>query len=214
MTKILQALAEEELTALQKQTIADYHNTADSFWAGTKDHDVSQNVEALLRNIEGTAPFKILDFGCGPGRDLMAFKQLGHHPTGLDGCPNFVEMAKAHADCPVWLQNFLELDLPDGEFDGVFANASMFHVPTQELSRVLGELKASLKTRGILFCSNPRGPDLERFSRERYGAFLSYETWFDFVTQAGFQAVEHYYRPQGKPRDQQPWLASVWRKID
>src|SRR4029078_6480124 len=121
------------------------------------DHDVTQNHEALLRAIEGTAPFSILDLGCGPGRDLQFFNSLGHTPTGLDGCDAFVEMARALVDCEVYHQDFLELRLPAARFDGIFSNASLFHVPTAHLPRVLGELHATLKPRGVLFCSNPRG---------------------------------------------------------
>src|SRR5215471_17662383 len=99
----------------------------------------------------------LLDFGCGPGRDLAYFRSLGHEVTGLDGCAAFVEAARARTGCEVWQQDFLRLALPSERFDGVFANASLFHVPTQELPRVLGELRAGLKPRGVLFSSNPRG---------------------------------------------------------
>src|SRR5271156_4692346 len=51
-------------------------------------------------------------------------------------------MARVHSGCQVWQQDFLELDLPDGYFDGIFANASLFHVPSQELPRVLLDHKA------------------------------------------------------------------------
>jgi SAM-dependent methyltransferase len=66
-------------------------------------------------------------------------------------------MARTQSACEVWQQDFLKLDLPDNYFDGVYANASLFHVPSQELPRVLLELRASLKPGGALFSSNPRG---------------------------------------------------------
>jgi trans-aconitate methyltransferase len=109
-------------------------------------------------------------------------------------------------------QDFLHLSLPKARFHGVFANASLFHVPTQELRRVLVELWDSLVPRGVLFCSNPHGGDKEGFSGQRYGAFLTLETWRTYVTSAGYSEIEHYYRPAGKPRNEQPWLATVWRK--
>lgn len=207
-------LRPDELAALTARTLAHYEGTAQSFWEGTRGHDVSQNYAALLGAIEGEAPYTLLDFGCGPGRDLAHFRALGHEAVGLDGTLEFVRMAREGTGCEVLHQNFLALSLPAGRFDGVFANASLFHVPTQELPRVLGELRAALKPRGVLFCSNPRGLDSEGFSGERYGAFHSFESWSSYVTAAGFAEIQHYYRPEGKPRAEQPWLASVWRKLD
>ncbi len=195
-------------------TLADYESSAEGFRAGTRDHDVSQNIAALLRHIEGTPPFRILDFGCGPGRDLQQFTALGHVAVGLEGAASFVAMARADSGCEVWKQDFLSLSLPDAHFDGVFANASLFHVPGVELARVLDELRLALKPGGVLFSSNPRGNDEEGWSRGRYGAFHSLEGWRRHMTAAGFVELQHYYRPTGLPREQQPWLASVWRRTD
>jgi SAM-dependent methyltransferase len=194
-------------------TIAHYDRHARSFWEGTRDHDVSQNYAALLGAIEGAPPFAILDLGCGPGRDLAWFRAAGHEPVGLDGSRAFVEMARAHSGCEVLHQDFLALDLPEARFDGVFANASLFHVPGRELPRVLGALRAALKPRGVLFSSNPRGNDEEGTSGGRYGCYWSLETWRRIVAAAGFVELDHYYRPPGLPRDRQPWLATVWRKV-
>ena len=120
-------------------------------------------------------------------------------------------MAREHGH-QVWKQNFPELELPDHKFDGVFANASLFHVPSQELPRVLRELRATLKPRGVLFSSNPHGRNEEGWNRGRYGAYLDFDTWQKFMLDAGFLELSHYYRPTGLPRDQQPWLATLWRK--
>jgi SAM-dependent methyltransferase len=207
-----EAKDEASLTEISRPTIAHYEDQAEQFWIGTRDHDVSQNIDALLSEIEGTAPFRILDFGCGPGRDLRAFVERGHAPIGLDGAASFVRMASGHAGVEVWEQDFLALDLPDAAFDGIFANASLFHVPPRELSRVLTELRASLRPRGVLFASNPRGSNEEGWSRGRYGAYHDVEQWGRFASDAGFEEIRHYYRPDGLPRDQQPWLASLWRR--
>ena len=204
--------APDALSTLSARTLAHYDARADAFWAGTRDHDVRQNVDALLSRIAGTPPFSILDLGCGPGRDLATFRALGHEAVGLDGAPRFVAMAHAWSGCEVWQQDFLALDLPAARFDGVFANASLFHVPTAALPRVLRELHATLRPRGVLFASNPRGENQEGWSGGRYGAYHDLPTWRAAVTAAGFVELDHYYRPPGLPRDEQPWLATVWRK--
>jgi len=197
---------------ISRRTLEHYDSRAEDFWQGTRDHDVSQNMDALLRHVEGAAPFTVLDFGCGPGRDLKAFTERGHIAVGLEGSARFAAMAREHSGCQVLQQDFLALELPAARFDGVFANASLFHVPGLELPRVLRELHAALKPRGVLFSSNPRGANEEGWNKGRYGAYHDLESWRRYVVAAGFEELEHYYRPPGLPREQQPWLASVWRR--
>jgi SAM-dependent methyltransferase len=201
-----------DLRAISSGTLAHYDGRAEDFRDGTRDHDVTQNIAALLRHITADPPFAILDFGCGPGRDLKAFTALGHVAVGLDGAARFVEMARADTGCEVWQQDFLALDLPAARFDGIFANASLFHVPRAEVPRVLRELHATLRPGGVLFCSNPRGANEEGWNRGRYGAYHDLENWRALVSDAGFVELEHYYRPPGLPLEQQPWLATVWRR--
>jgi SAM-dependent methyltransferase len=203
-----------DLGLITARTLEHYNQRAAEFWEGTRDHDVKQNIEALLRHLAGAPPLRILDLGCGPGRDLAAFRALGHEPVGLDGSPALAAMAREHSGCEVWEQDFLALQLPAGRFDGVFANASLFHVPSRELPRVLGALHATLKPGGVLFTSNPRGGNEEGWNRGRYGVYHDLAAWRGFLEAAGFAELEHYYRPPGLPLEQQPWLASVWRKQD
>lgn len=205
-------LSKQDLANISATTLGHYERNASSFWQKTRDHDVDQNIDALLRHIEAKPPFSILDFGCGPGRDLKAFADRGHRAMGLDGAASFVTMAHRHSGCEVLHQDFLALDLPDEHFDGIFANASLFHVPAQALPRVLTELRATLKVGGVLFVSNPRGDNTEGWSGARYGSYHDLEAWRAFMNEAGFTELEHYYRPAGLPREQQSWLASVWRK--
>lgn len=206
------SLSPAELVQISALTLRHYQDCAEDFREGTRDHDVSQNIAALLAAIQATVPYQILDFGCGPGRDLRTFSAMGHTAVGLDGCARFVEMARADSGCEAWQQDFLALDLPPERFDGVFANASLFHIPRQELPRVLKQLHATLKPGGVLFSSNPRGENQEGWNGERYGAYHDLANWRVLLNAAGFSELQHYYRPAGLPREQQPWLASVWRR--
>ena len=204
--------ASDILSDTSRRTLAHYEATAAEFQERTRDHDVAENVAALLDAIEGPPPWTILDFGCGPGRDLRTFRDRGHVAVGLDGASAFVAMARASTGCEVWHQDFLALDLPAASFDGVFANASLFHVPSLELPRVMRDLWYSLTPRGVLFASNPRGSNREAWQGACYGVWHDLAGWRTYCTAAGFVEVRHFYRPPGRPRSEQPWLASVWRK--
>ena len=205
-------LDEAGLAALTASTIGHYEHRAEQYRAGTWDHDVRQNLNALLRHIDAAPPYRILDLGCGPGRDLVALAALGHAPVGLDGAERFCQMARAASGCPVLHQDFLALELPPAEFHGVFANAALFHVPVQELLRVIDAVWRTLVRGGVFFASNPHGDNREGWQGERYGSYLDYSRWHAIVSAGGFVELEHYYRPSGEPRHRQPWLATVFRK--
>ena len=205
-------LTAEDLQRIAARTLAHYDQHAQAYWEGTRDHDVTQNIAALLQHVEVPPPFDLLDFGCGPGRDLKAFKALGHRVIGLDGSPRLAALARSNSGCEVLEQSFLALDLPPSHFDGVFANAVLFHVPSEALPQVLRALHSTLKPGGVLFSSNPRGDGQEGWKGDRYGAFYDWQAWSGHVGAAGFEELIHFYRPTGLPIEQQPWLASVWRK--
>jgi SAM-dependent methyltransferase len=201
----------EQLRRISELTIAHYDRSADAYWDGTRDHDVTQNYAALLDAIEGDLPYSILDLGCGPGRDLRYFRSLGHDVVGLDGSMEFVAMAPSYSQCEVLRQDFLAMKLPESRFDGIFANASLFHVGRN--CQGFWRNSAQPCGPGVCFSAQTREENNEEgFSGDRYGCFLDNDTWRDYVTAAGFLQVKHYYRPPGLPRHKQWWLATVWRK--
>lgn len=106
-------------------------------------------------------------------------------------------------------QSFLQLDLPSQRYDGVLANAVLFHVQSQVLPQVL---QACPRPGGVLFRSNPHGDGQEGWNGKRYGAFHGWPTWRALVTAADFDELDHFYRPPGLQIEQLPWLAGVWRK--
>src|SRR2546426_6567404 len=128
-------LKRQDLDDISARTLDHYNRRAEDFWKGTRGHDVSQNIAALLRYIEGEPPFTILDLGCGPGRDLKALAGLGHVAIGLEGSERFAAMAREHSGSEVWRQELFGLDLPGARLAGVFANAGVVHVPRHGLPR-------------------------------------------------------------------------------
>ncbi len=199
-------------------TIAEYQLTSAEYRLGTWDHDVSQNRNSLIAAMpkpKSGGKGKILDLGCGPGRDLVAFKALGYEVIGLDANPIFVEMASQAAGCEVWQQSFSSLDLPASSFEGIFANASLIHVPSAEMEKVLLALHQALSDRGVLLMSMLRG-DQEGFSERptgyRYVTGWEYKTLAPKLLAANFQIINHYYRPPGMPIQDCSWLVILAQK--
>jgi SAM-dependent methyltransferase len=196
-------------------TIAEYQFTAEDYRIGTWNHDVSQNRDALIAAMSKTNG-KILDLGCGPGRDLVAFLKLRYEVIGLDATPAFVEMASKVAGCQVLEQSFLSLDLPSNSFDGIFANASLIHLPSTEMLGVLKHLHQALSDKGVLLMSMVRG-DREGYSERptgfRYVTGWEYETLAPLLIEAQFRIINHYYRPTGMPIEECSWLVMVAQKI-
>lgn len=108
----------------------------------------------------------ILDLGCGSGRDSLMFYDLGYDVTPLDGSEEMCKLAQIHTDLDVLHMDFDELDF-DEAFDGVWACASLVHVPKAEMPGILGKIAAALTDKGILYMSLKMG-DFEGFRGERY----------------------------------------------
>ena len=176
----------EEVAVAAAATIEDYAAVAKSYAAGNMNHDVSQNLNAMLAPFRDRAsPLDVLDVCCGSGRDLVALQRLGHSPVGLDGVPAFCEMSRVLSGAEVWEQSLIELDLPDARFDAVFCNACLFHVPSVALPVTLRALAGTLRPGGVLFVSNAHGfgEDREGYTNGRtpqtrsYVCWLSEESW-------------------------------------
>ena len=112
------------MAAFQKSTatIADYDAIAAAFDAGNKDHDVSQNIDALLVPLERAQPgakLTVVDLGCAGGRDLVTFLARGCDAWGVEGSAAFCELARRAAPAATVLeQDLCDLRLPPETFDG------------------------------------------------------------------------------------------------
>ena len=92
-----------------KQTIEVYNQNVEKYRALVDKLPNTKTLKSFMSRFKAGAT--ILDFGCGPGRDLITFASLGHRAIGLDGSRAFVEMAQRHSGCEVWQQQFLGLQL-------------------------------------------------------------------------------------------------------
>jgi len=210
---------QQRACALSKsaETIADYDAVAAAFDAGNRDHDVSQNLDALLTNLDGGVSRPVVvDLGCAGGRDLAALAARGCDVWGVDGSAAFCALARAAAPAATVLQQDLcDLDLPAGTFDGVFANAALFHVPSEHLPALLARIHACLKPGGVFFCSNAQGFDEDREgwtggrtpATRSWVCWLTAATWNAYCEAAGFALLDTYLRGRGGA-----FLATVWRR--
>ncbi|MBK1621447.1 SAM-dependent methyltransferase [Lamprobacter modestohalophilus] len=131
-------------------TLAYYDSEAQLFFAATVDVDMSSLYEPFWRELaEGAA---ILDAGCGSGRDARVFHERGYAVTAMEPSPVLAALAEAHCRLPVEIRRFQEIDWR-GRFDGIWACASLLHVPLAELPDVLQRLAHALRPGGNLYVS-------------------------------------------------------------
>jgi SAM-dependent methyltransferase len=137
-------------------TLAYYEDQAEAFFAETVDVDMAPLYARFLARIP--AGGHILDAGCGSGRDALAFRKLGYAVTAFEASPTLARLASNYCGLPVEVRRFQEIEWQDA-FDGIWACASLLHVPPVELPEVLRRLGRALKTDGVLYVSFKYGSD-------------------------------------------------------
>jgi SAM-dependent methyltransferase len=131
-------------------TIAHYDAEAEAFFSTTVDVDMSPLHAPFLAKLKAGAA--ILDAGCGSGRDARAFRERGFAVTAMEPSRALAELAEAHCGLPVVLRRFQEIDWQE-TFDGIWACASLLHVPLAELPEVFGRLSRALRPGGVIYVS-------------------------------------------------------------
>ncbi len=143
-----------------------YDLNAREFFDGTVNADMSPHYREFLSQIPENS--HILDAGCGSGRDTLMFKSLGYEVTSIDGSMEMCKLASEYAGQDVIHLQFQEISFTQ-LFDGIWASASLLHVPSNELGIVLTKLKNSLKENGVLYASFKYGD----FEGERNGRYFN-----------------------------------------
>lgn len=188
-------------------TLDYYNKNAEEYASQTVTADVSDlytDFEACLN--PGAS---ILDLGCGSGRDSKHFMTKGYNVTPVDGAAEMCKLASDYIGIPVLCKQFSELNYRN-EFDGIWACASLLHVPKSKMERTMAKVSRALKPDGVLYASFKYGEG----EREVLGRHFSYysETDLDeLFPELGL--IEYWISEDTRPdRSGEKWLNALWRK--
>ena len=192
------------------KTLNYYNQNADSFIEGTVSVNFKEVQDKFLQLLLGK---KILDFGCGSGRDTIYFLKSGFDVTATDGSEELCKYASEYTG--IQLKQMLFQDLDDVDYyDGIWACSSILHLSKNELRIVMNKMSRALKSGGIIYTSFKYG----NFEGERNGRFFTdftIDEFTDFVKDVKEMAIEEYWitgdvRPG---RGDERWLNLILRKI-
>lgn len=187
-----------------------YNENAQAFFEGTVDADMSSNyIDFLAKLAIGS---HILDAGCGSGRDAKKFKDLGYKVTAIDGSEAMCTLASEYMNQPVEQLRFQEINFK-GVFDGIWAAASLLHVPSEELPDVLERLYKALKPQGVCYASFKYG-DFEGDRNGRWFHDLKEEKAQELFTKAGFKITKIWITGDVRVgRENEKWLNILCEKL-
>lgn len=187
-----------------------YNENAQSFFAGTVNADMSLWRDKFEKYIPDGG--RVLDAGCGSGRDSRAFKQHGYSVVAFDASSEMCRMASELIGQQVWQMRFDEISF-DEEFEGIWACASLLHVPNEELPDVLGKLRKALKNKGILYVSFKYGEGRKQRGDRTFSDFTE-ESVKVLLNNAGFEVIESGITSDIRPgRDDEKWVNAIARKM-
>ena len=191
-------------------TINFYEKNAEAYAALTVTADMSRAYEKFLAYLPHGA--KVLDAGCGSGRDSLFFMRQGYRVTMLDASAAMCRCAEKLTGQKALHKTFAEINF-DKQFDGIWANASLLHVPEQELEKVLKILHRALKDDGVLYASWKYG-EAERRDGERFYCDMTEEKLKKLLRRTGcFVCKEVWVSEDVLPlHREQRWLNVVLGK--
>jgi 2-polyprenyl-3-methyl-5-hydroxy-6-metoxy-1,4-benzoquinol methylase len=169
-------------------TLAYYNENAKKYFDKTINVDMRKQYEMFLKYIKDGG--KILDFGCGSGRDSLYFHNHGYEVYPIDGSIEMCKLAHQYTSLPVKCMNFSELSDID-YYDGIWACSTILHVPRKKLLSVLIKLRDSLKQDGYMYTSFTDGYDKEENKEDgRYFNDLSKDKFISLSSDAGFEIID------------------------
>jgi SAM-dependent methyltransferase len=165
---------------------------------------------------------RILDLGCGPGRDAKVFADQRFHVIGIDFSPTMIAAARACAPQVTFhVMDIESLDFPPNSFDGVWANCSLLHVPKRSIPAVLQNIAAILKSKGIFYLAlklGDAGEVLEKDTRyngaEKFWSYFEQEELAGLLADAGFIVLEQEIIQPSKSYDTHPHIKILASKTE
>ena len=170
------------------------------------------DVSALYTDFEACLKpgARILDLGCGGGRDSKHFLLQGYDVVPADGSAEMCRTASVFLDIPVRCIRFSELEYEE-EFDGIWACASLVHVPQDQIRDVMARVKRALKPNGVLYASFKYGDGEENIRGRHFYYYSEYD--LDWISDLGL--IRYWISEDVRPdRTGEKWLNTLWRKIE
>ena len=194
-----------------QETLKYYDQNADIFVTGTFEVDMAETRSRFAACLPDQA--YVLDFGCGSGRDTKAFMDLGFRMDATDGSEEMCVRATEYTGIQVKRMLFQELDACE-KYDGIWACASILHLPKAELAEVITKIEAALKTGGVLYTSFKYG-NFEGMKNGRYFTYFTEETLNEFWGNAfSLQIFDKWITQDVRPdRKDEKWINLLARRV-
>jgi len=192
-----------------RQTALYYDDNAAAYAGAT----LSLSMDGPLRVFSSSLlpAARILDLGCGSGRDLRAFRNQGYNPIGVDVSLGLARYAAQASMCPIVVADMLDLPFQDSSFDAVWASASILHIARREMPRALREIRRVLKEGGIAFSSLKIGEGEVRTLDSRFFTYVMPDEWRALLVQSGFNDVTIEIDQVPSPKTGEKWVRSLAR---
>ncbi|MYG28472.1 MAG: class I SAM-dependent methyltransferase [Boseongicola sp. SB0677_bin_26] len=188
--------------AQHAKTLAYYEDNARNYFKATHDADLSSIYRCFLREVPKGG--RILDAGSGSGRDTAAFARRGYMVEAFDQSPSLCELSTEYTGIRARVRRFQDIDEKE-EFDGIWACASLLHVPEKELREVIGRLVGALKTKGVLYMSFKYGAN-ERVAEDgRFFVDMTEERLWAVLQEVRKLKVQRVWRTLGEGKFEGRW---------
>ena len=187
-----------------------YDINANSYFNTTVNADIKGLYEHFIKYVPDGA--KILDLGCGSGRDTKAFLDMGYEVDAIDGSEELARLASEYTGIQVKCLNFNQLN-ESAVYDAVWACASLLHVTSQNLPNIMARIRRALKTSGVVYASFKHG-DFEGVRDGRYYTDMTSERFAEVLNKTnGFSIVEEWYSDDVRADNNTVWYNVILRKV-
>ena len=188
------------------RNVAYYDKNADSFFAGSINADMSDDRQRFLNYVP--AGGRILDAGCGSGRDSKAFLDAGYEVVAFDASSEMRKRASEYIGREVLDLRFEDISF-DNEFDGIWASASLLHVPMDDLPDVMRKMRRALKDRGAIYASFKYGEGTTARGERLFSDFTE-KSIVPLFGNAGFEIASCDVGPDSRPgRENEMWVSVI-----
>lgn len=193
-------------------TIAYYNQNATSFETDTLTADMTFLQDKFISYLPANS--FVLDFGCGSGRDTKYFLSKNLKVKAIDGSEKMCEIAHKNTGIEIEHVLFSDFECEENCFDGVWACASILHLPPTDLPIVLKKLEIALKSNGILYASFKYGEN-DRIVDGRFFTDMTEKRFSQFLNsfKNNYRIIETLVTPDvRKNRENEKWLNVFLRK--